>query len=398
MLNKLKQICKSSRTFYTMYYHVMSLILRFLGLFIKVKKNQVLFVVYGGQRYDDSPRFIYEYMKGHPQYSKYKCKWAFIDPDSIKEVPKEEKVRIDTPAYYKTALESAYWITNSSASRGLNFMHKKTVNICSEHGMAGMKVIGTDIKEKNGKNKSFVNGFSEKFDAILIEGKKETEILKRAWNANEKMLIQYGLPRNDELVHKTPEDIIALKKKLGVPLDKKVILYAPTFREYKRDSALAVYLKPPFDFDKWYECLGDEYVLLLTAHYEVAKLMDVPKAHPFVINAFKYPHINDLMLVSDLLISDYSSVVFDYSILGRPIISYAYDYEDYRRERGLYDGYEGIFSHGVMRTEEDVIHFIRTMNYDAECKYTRENIRDEYIANYGDATEKCTKAIFEIKK
>ena len=61
-----------------------------------------------------------------------------------------------------------------------------------------------------------------------------------------------------------------------------------------------LFLKPPFDFDLWHRELGNEYILLLTAHYEVEKLMDIPTNHPFIINAFGYPHINELMLVADL--------------------------------------------------------------------------------------------------
>ena len=209
-------------------------------------------------------------------------------------------------------------------------------------------------------------------------------------------ILNIGLPRNDELVHVDEKKILQIKNKLNIPLGKKVILYAPTFREYNKDSTLSTFLKPPFNYDLWYKELGDEYVLLLTAHYEIAKLMSIPEGHPFVINAFKYPYINELMIVSDNLISDYSSIIFDYSIMCKPIISFAYDYKEYKEERGLYDGYEGIFSHGVMQTEEEVINFIKNIDYTYEQNYTKNNIRDKYLSNYGDATEKAVSAIFGV--
>lgn len=391
MKNLFKRIAKSSKIVYSIYFYMCSFILNIIRVFISMDKHLILFVVYGGQRYDDSPRFVYEYMKEHEKYKKFKFMWAFIDPSSVPEVPDTEKIKIDTWSYYKAALQAKYWITNSSVSRGLHFKKKETINIMFQHGMAGIKKIGNDL---DSTNKSFKNGYDEKFDLIMIEGKKEEEILKKAWNISGDELRQTGLPRNDELVHKSPDEILALKKKLNIPTDKKVILYAPTFREYSKDSKLATFLKPPFDFDLWNQELGKEYVLLLTAHYEVAKLMEVPEQHPFVRNAFKYPHINDLMLVSDLLISDYSSIIWDYSILGKPILSYAYDYSQYKKTRGVYEGYENIFFHGIMKTEEEVIRYLKSMDYSLECKYTKEKIREEYIAEYGSSTDKCVKMIF----
>lgn len=390
MLKKIKQLVKSSKIIYKIYFYSCSFFLRVIGIFIKKDNNLALFVSYGGQRFDDSPKNIYDYLVSHTEYKNIKCVWAFIEPTEIVNGPLNT-VKIDTLKYFVIALKAKYWISNSSASRGLNFMPSNTINVCTKHGMFGIKKLGNDLKNKN---KSFKLAFKEKFDYILIEGKNEAEILKSAWGTEGHEILPVGLPRNDELVNHSMEYVKELKEKFGLPLDKKVILYAPTFREYNRDFTLSVFLKPPFDYDKWYQELGDEYVLLLTAHYEVAKLMNVPENHPFIVNAFKYPHINDLILASDILISDYSSIIFDYSIIEKPIISYAYDYDYYVRERGLYDGYEKIFSHGVMFTEDEVIEFIKEMNYDEECRYTKEHIKGKYILSCGNATKMAVEAIF----
>lgn len=399
MKSKIKQIIKANKKIYSMYFYIGSLFLRILGHFIKTDDNLVLYVVYGGQRYDDSPRFIYEYLmknRNEVKYKKLKHIWAFNAPDQMKKmnVPVNNMVKIDSLQYYIIALKAKYWITNSSASRGLNFKKKKTINVMFQHGTAGIKMIGADLK---GNNESFGNAFDEQFDYIVIEGKQEEKILKRAWGLHNFKFTNVGLPRNDELVKKNLNDVKNLKIKLGIPFNKKVILYAPTYREYNKDSSFAIFLNPPIDFNKWFKVLGNEYILLLTAHYEVAKLMDIPKTHPFVINAFKYPYINDLILVSDILISDYSSIIFDYSIVGKPIISYAYDYDTYEKERGIYPGYEQIFSHGIMKSEDEVLNYIHSMTsegYKKECDFTCNNIRDKYISNYGNATEKSVKIIF----
>lgn len=403
MLNRIKNTVKYNKTIYSIYYNLGSFLLKLISLFIKTDDNLILYVVYGGQRYDDSPRFVYEYMlkesKTNKTYSNYKHVWAFVNPADINvsSISSKQMVKIDTFKYYLTAMKAKYWITNSSASRGLNFKKKQTINVLFQHGTAGIKKLDADLSKGN---KSFNLGFDEKFDFIIIQGKKEESILKRAWRLTGENLYNIGLPRNDELVLSNMEKEIKIKSILNIPPNKKVILYAPTFREYSVDSSLATFLDTPIDFLKWEKIIGDKYVVLLTAHYEVAKLLNIPKNSNFVINAFKYPYINDLMIVSDILISDYSSIIFDYSILGRPIISYAYDYDKFIQERGIYPGYENLFSDGIIKTEDELLEVIVSMDetkYADECKYTRECIRDEYISNYGNATEKSVRIVFGDK-
>lgn len=380
---RIKDTVKSRPWIYKLYAALGSFLLKIWRIFIREDKKTVLFVTYGGKRYDDSPRKVYEYMKTDSRFRDLNLVWAFETPDAYSDKV-ENRVKIDTPQYFRTALKAHYWITNSSASRGLNFMRKSTINVFFTHGMTGIKKIGTDLKRGN---VSFHNQKPERRDIIVIEGKKEEEIIKRAWNLTNEKILNIGLPRNDDLVGRTAEDIVLLKKKLGLPDNKKVILYAPTFREYKRDSSLAVYIAPPFDFDKWDKELGKEYVLLITAHYEVSRIMNIPNSHPFLVNAFGYENINDLMVVSNLLISDYSSIIFDYSILERPMFSYAYDYERYINERGLYDGYEELFYDGINSTENELIMKIKNMDYAAECQHTKK-IKQDYITDYGNAAKK----------
>ena len=390
MKSRIKAFVKQNKVVYSLYYHLGSLFLRFIGLFVKTDSDLILFISYGGQKYDDSPRVVYEYLLKHPVSSKHKYVWAFVDPDRFPQV--EQKVKVDTLSYYITAMHAGYWITNSSASRGLNFRKKQTKNYLFQHGMAGIKKIGIDVEQFD---KAFRIGFHETFDAIFIEGKKELDILPRAWRMDSSLFHMTGLPRNDDLATITEDEIKSIKDLLGIPQSKKVILYAPTFREFSRAENGRNTLGIPFDFSKWEAALGQEYVLLVTAHYEVAKLLDELPKNDFVINAFQYPVLNDLIKVSDILVSDYSSIVFDYSIMERPIFCYGYDYDTYSAERGLYTDLEQLFSHGVLRTEDGVLKAIQEINYKQECEFTRSHIKHEYIAAYGDAAEKAIQIIFK---
>ena len=389
MKSKIKAFVKHNKVIYRLYYHLGSFFLRFIGLFIQPDPDLILFISYGGQKYDDSPRVVYEYLLKHPVSSRHKYVWAFIEPDSFPQV--EHKVKVDTFAYYITAMRAGYWITNSSASRGLNFRKKQTKNYLFPHGMTGIKKIGTDVELFD---KAFRIGFHETFDAVFIEGKKELDILPHAWQMDSSVFYTTGLPRNDDLSTVTEEEISTIKDRLGIPQSKKVILYAPTFREFSRADDGRNALEIPIDFSKWEAALGQEYVLLVTAHYEVAKLLDELPKNDFVINAFKYPVLNDLIKASDILISDYSSIVFDYSIMERPIFCYGYDYDTYLAERGLYTDLEQLFSHGVLRTADEVLKAIQEINYEQECEYTRDHIKNEYIAAYGDAASAAVQLIF----
>lgn len=390
MKNRIKVFVKNNKIVYTLYFYVGSFFLRLIGLFVKTDPNLILFISYGGQKYDDSPKVVYEYLQRNSVSPEHKYVWAFVEPDKFPQV--KTKVKVDTLSYYVTAMRAGIWITNSSASRGLNFKKVQTKNYLFQHGMCGIKKLGVDIQKTE---KAFFIGFKENFDAIFIEGKKEIPILAHAWGVEPKVFYTTGLPRNDDLATVTGVEIHSIKEKLGIPANKKVILYAPTFRESSRAADGRNALGIPIDFAKWEETLGEEYVMLVTAHYEVAKLLDELPQNSFVINAFKYPELNDLIKVADILISDYSSIVFDYAIMERPIFCYGYDYDSYAVERGLYTDLDKLFSHGVLRTEDALLSAVAGIDYAAECAYTRRFIKNEYIASYGNAAENAVSIIFQ---
>jgi CDP-glycerol glycerophosphotransferase len=390
----IKNMIKNNKVLYAFYNFLFSFFLNCAARITKIDTNQALFVVYGGKRYDDSPRFVYEYIKKQPEYQEIKCVWAFISPNDFDFIPENEKVKIDTISYYKAVLKSKYWITNSSVKRGLNLKEKNHKNVFFTHGMTGIKKIGTDIKEKN---QSFRAKKQEKFDMIVLGGKKEKEILVKAWQTEEKHFYEIGLPRNDELYHIEREKVLAIKQKLKLPLDKKVILYAPTYREFNKDNCFDNIIKNPFDFEKMEQELSDEYVLVVTAHYLVGKFLGLPKDNPFIINAFEYPYINDLLMIADILISDYSSVVWDYAILERPILCFGYDYDRYMEERGTYLDLEKTFFNGVIKTQEKLLEVIKNMDFEKQRRHTKK-LKEEYVVLEENAAKKITQIILKEKK
>ena len=152
-------------------------------------------------------------------------------------------------------------------------------------------------------------------------------------------------------------------------------------------------LSPPVDFDKWKMNLGNDYILLFRAHPSVVEVMNISDDNPFVKNVSAYPVVNDLMLVSDIMISDYSSILFDYSILGRPMLSFAYDYDAYTRERGVYFDIRKELDCMRIDNEDSLLDEIKHMDIDKR-KRIAVNFKNKYVQYYGNATEKAVDIIY----
>jgi CDP-glycerol glycerophosphotransferase len=126
------------------------------------------------------------------------------------------------------------------------------------------------------------------------------------------------------------KDIDNLKKDLSIDSSKKIILYAPTWRDNQHISGQGYTYDLNIDFGKLREEFGDEYIILFRAHYFISNNIDLSEYEGFVYDVSKYDDINELYVISDILITDYSSVFFDYANLKRPIMFYMYDFDEYK--------------------------------------------------------------------
>ena len=209
------------------------------------------------------------------------------------------------------------------------------------------------------------------------------------FNARESSYLRCGMPRNEELWLADENKKEEMRKKLCIPDGKKVILYAPTWRE-STDGGKSYAIKPPIHFDEWQKELGNEYVVLFRAHHQTTKVLGL-EYNDFVRNASDYPAVNDLMIAADILITDYSAIAFDYSILCRPIFCYAYDYDSYLAERGTYFAVDEKYPNKSCRTESELLQRIKSVDYAAECANTKR-FRDEFVQYGVGATEIATAA------
>ena len=382
MRQRLTYVLKHNSLIQAIYRAVMSFVFRVWGLLVKTDDNLVLFVSFMGLNFNDSPKVIYDYMKTHTEFNKFRCVWAFEHPERFSDL---DTVKIDSLRYFKTALEAKYWITNTNIERGLHFKKENQKYLNTWHGIA-LKHIGNDCPGRKDYNFDTV-------DYLVVSGDHDEKVWKSAFNANEKTYLRCGMPRNEELWLATKDHKLKLKELLGIPTDKIVILYAPTWRE-STNGGKSYEIEPPIHFDVWKKELGNDYIILFRAHHQTTKVLGV-QYDEFVRDASTYPSVNDLMIVSDILITDYSAIAFDYSILCRPIFCYAYDYDTYLAERGTYFTIDDEYPNKSCRSEEELLIRIKEINYQAESESTKQ-FRDRFIKYGGKATEMCVKALFQI--
>ena len=228
----------------------------------------------------------------------------------------------------------------------------------------------------------------DRFDYVVVGSDNMASIFMESFGIkNEERLLKTGIPRTDFFFKQ--EKIATIKKRLHkkYPLinHKKVILYAPTYRESDLiESSLAL------DFDKMYEELRHDYVVLLKLHPALHD-SDKVKLPSFLLNVSDYPDINHLLTVTDILITDYSSVPMEFSLLDRPMIFFAYDLKEYEQERGFWEDYEENIPGPIARTTEEVIELIKQDSFDLAKVSAYSNKWNQYST--GQSSERLLQAI-----
>ncbi len=389
MKKRFISLLKYCRPIYALYYVLGTAFFRLVRLFIKTDEKLILFGSFGGKSFNDSPRAIYQSMLSDPRFRDYHFVWAFSNPAQFR-LKHAKTIKNDTFSYFVTCMKARCWITNSSLERGLGIRGKHTYFVDTWHGTP-LKKMGSDITSNE---QVFSSKNSWNMDLFTTQCAYESRIFTRAFHLKEGICQVVGLPRNDELAHADEASRRYCRGKLGLKDEQKVILYAPTFRDYVKNNSLQKVFAPPVDFANWRAVLGDDTVVLVRAHYE--SVAEIDRNSKGIIDVSDWPSINELMIASDLLISDYSSVLFDYSIMERPMISFAYDYEEYEKERGMYFDIRKKIDWA--ENEADLLSWIISMRdeerYTAAIALTRA-FREEFVESAGTATDRVLDIIYE---
>ena len=359
-----------------LYQFIFSNLMRIIGLFVKIDEKLILLSSYGGKNYGDSPRVLFEAMKDDHRFAGYKYVWA-LENGCNHTVDGAEVVTIDSLKYFLTALKSKVWITNVNIERGLAFKKKGTIYINTWHG-TGPKKGGNAVAGRKDYDFSRV-------DILCIDGRYMHDVMLRYFGADEGSFLYSGRPREDELFRFTEEDRLRIRNQLGIGKSKKIILYMPTWREYEAQK---------INYSLWREMLGDNYVVLVRAHH-FAKDAEFIGDDKFFIDVTKYANVNELYLIADFLISDYSSAFFDYGLLGKPMFCFAYDYDRYVKEYGLFMDLASEFPRGITKTEKQLLTAIKHVDYEQYAKECSDYCHS-YVAHDGQATQACLKRLKEL--
>ena len=375
MKKKIAYLIKHVPAIQYMYVHVMSYVFKLLGCFLKIDEKLILFSSYGGTRFSDSPKVLYEAIQQDMRFLGYRCVWAFEQPENFI-ASGLDVVKIDTLSYFITALKAKVWITNVNMERGLHFKQKETIYLNTWHG-TGPKKGGNAVEGRSDYDFSCV-------DILCIDGTYMEYVMQKYFNAKKESFVWCGRPREDALFQYTNKEIESIRHKLNLPSNKKIILYMPTWRDGTEVRKLNCNL--------WQKALSDYVILIRQHHFSEAH---TGKNNDIFLDVSDYPDVNDLYLVSDILISDYSSAFFDFALLKKPIICYAYDYDEYERSYGLFIDLKKEFPNGVIKSESALIEFISSMDYANQCRVSAD-FCNKYVQRSGNATEICLNKLYGL--
>ncbi len=370
---------------------------RIFNAILPINKKTVIFQSYYGNSYACNPKAIYEEMV--KQNRDMKAVWIIKNLET-EIIGNPIKVQSHSLKYYYYMAISKYFVNNGNFP---DFYEKRkgTIHLQTWHGTP-LKKLGLDIDPNS---PAYVENTSpelirrnKRWDYLIGPNAYTSKILQRAYNFKGNML-EVGYPRNDMFYSQyNSEHVSRIKKLLNIDPKKKVILYAPTWRDYeKRHEPFAF----RFDLDKFQREFGDEYVLLLRLHYFDAARMSITGYEKFVYNVTYYNDIQDLYLISDILITDYSSVMFDYANLKRPIIFFTYDLLRYGSEiRGFYMNFKNEAPGPLVQSERELFKALRQIdtvhkNYELQYKKFREKFchRED-----GKAAKRTIDAVFGVEK
>ncbi|GAB2484991.1 CDP-glycerol glycerophosphotransferase family protein [Nocardiopsis aegyptia] len=342
-------------------------------------REAVFYNSFGGKQYSDSPRAIHEELVRRGLDVEHL--WS-VNDQQVPLPPGVTPVEWRSREWYAALARSRYVVTNVGI--GDWFVRREGQVIAQTWHGTPLKKIGADLLGTPKANRAYIASLPERsrqWDFFVSPNAFTTPIMRRAFRC-EAEILESGYPRND-VFHAPDREERARRTRelLGIPEGKKVVLYAPTWRDDQRYDGTRFKLDLRIDLEAAQRDLGEDHVLLFRKHPKV--LDSIPGAgQGFVWDVSKYPDIADLYLITDVLITDYSSVFFDFAHSGRPMLFFTYDLEHYRDTlRGFYFDLSSRAPGPLIKTSEELVKAIRDVDD------VNERYRDQYEAFVRDFCE-----------
>lgn len=379
-------------------------------------KKLVFFESFGGRSFSCSPRAIYLAMCADARFDDFEFVWSF------KGAGRTESARFEPALARATVLQrgsSEYFSALASAgtmvlnTRLPEYVTPKADQVFVQcwHGTP-LKRLGYDVEIETANALNTTSELAERFgmDAkkwtyLLSPSPYTSEHLSSAFGLPEDrrgdVVLELGYPRNDEIARAAAESdgasTRAMREKFGIPEGKKALLYAPTWRDDSYQAGVGYTFDYLIDFDLLQRELGEEWVVLFRPHYYIANAFDFSAYEGFVIDVSSAPDINELYIAADAMVTDYSSVMFDYAILHRPMMLFVPDIERYASDiRGFYFDINEVPGPKCVETTELVEHL---KDLDRYWERYRERF-DAYVRRFcplddGHAAERIVERVFK---
>ena len=302
-----------------------------LGRVLPVDHHKVVFSCYYGRGYGDSQKAIAEELLRRNK--NLKLVWLTADQNAAESLPDGIKACSYHSIRRGIALGTAkVWVDN--CRKGARFKKKGQQYLQTWHGFALKRIEKDAVANLPPEYPAYAERDSSQIDLLVSDSRFMTEVYRSAfWYGGE--IAEFGLPRNDSLIRRKPDTATVVRKALGVPVEEKLVLYAPTFRVDHSMEACSL------DFARLKKAcerrFGGSFTVLVRLHPNVAGLAeDYLKPWPQVVDATAYPDGQALLETADVLVTDYSSIMFDFMLTERPCFQFATDIAAYRNDRNFY--------------------------------------------------------------
>jgi CDP-glycerol glycerophosphotransferase len=320
--------------------------------------------------YSDSPRTLFEALRERGDPHEYV--WL-AHPDRVGDFPADVTTAVFASPEARAALEAADVVVSNDH---LNFDWDKpagTVYLQTWHGTP-LKRIHNDVMWAPEGRLAYLDQDIARWDALLSPNPISTPLFRRAFGFTGPVH-ETGYPRNDVLSAPDRDRLRAeVRAQLGIADGVTAVLYAPTWR----DDAVFTEGRPdhtfPLDLGDFARGLGEDHVLLLRVHSMVSDRLDIPEGAP-IRDVSAYPDIRYLFLAADVLVTDYSSAMFDFAVTGKPIVYFTYDLDYFQNElRGFYFDLAEAAPGPLLGTSDEVLAAIAELGrqpWEPGPRYTR---------------------------
>ena len=375
-------------------YIVSTSVIRFFLRFVPHRPfhpKRIIFTSYLGKQYSCNPKYISEYIQKHAP--EYEIVWAFQSPEEFSELEKYgiHLVKYNSFPFIRLCLSSGYIVTNVRDMNHIPFTHRQTV-INTWHGGGAYKTVGSSTAVQS-PSERFRQNIAHKTNLTFLSSSKAfTDLtLRNSFHHNGKIL-ECGMPRNDILIHTADSD---LRKKVldhfHLPADQKLLIYAPTYRENKTASDYSFDTKAVKTMLS--QRFGGNWSILFRCHYYIVE--DAKNLSSDYINASDYPDMQELLYAANMLITDYSSSIWDFSFTGRPCLLYATDLNDYQVSQGFYSDIH-TWPFPLAESNQELLDNIQHFSFDTYTKAIQHHHEDLGSYESGTACWEVLKYIRQV--